>query len=122
MAFGYLGGDSLPLGIPRNLKKGVGLFCKLADEEDLCESMVISKAEIQEMACYFYLMGVGVKRDLKKAQQCCDKAEALGSKDVRENMNAVKDVLELPVLNLVMSPIFKHMFKKVLKKLPDNKE
>ena len=96
-------------GVSQNLSKGAKLVRAAADAGDV---------NAQEMMVVLYGMGLGVRRNMKKAREYCNRAVAQGSKDAKKELQDIEETYKNPVVSVfltVSSPFWKSWMKKQFK-------
>jgi len=66
-----------------------------------------------------YGTGLGVRRNMKKAREYCNRAVAQGNKDAEKQMQDMEEMFESPAVKIfwtVSSPFLKSWMKKQIKK------
>ena len=97
-------------GVSQNLSKGAKLVRAAADAGDV---------DAQAMMVTLYGMGLGVRRNMKKAREYCNRAVAQGSKDAKKDLQYIEETYKNPVVSVFLtvgSPFWKSWVKKQLKK------
>ena len=96
-------------GVSQNLSKGAKLVRAAADAGDVAQAMMVA----------LYGTGLGVRRNMKKAREYCNRAVAQGSKDAKKVLQEIEETYKNPVVSVFLtvgSPFWKSWVKKQLKK------